>query len=109
MRRLRVSLSLGIMLLLLVACGQGPNSNTSAANNSSQVSLSITDEPPNGVTVLFFQVSLTAASLTPASGSSVSLLTNNTPIQIDVTQLQAISAFLSTANVPAGTLSLIHI
>ncbi len=103
MRRLRLSLSLAIMLLLLVACGQGPNSNTSAANNSAQVSLSITDEPPNGVTVLFFQVSLTAASLTPASGSSVSLLSNNTPIQIDVTQLQAISAFLSTANVPAGT------
>ncbi len=107
MRRFRVSLSLslslGIILLFLAACGQGPNSNTSAANNSAPVSLSITDEPPSGVTVLFFQVSLTAASLTPASGPSVSLLSNNTPIQIDVTQLQAISAFLSTANVPAAT------
>jgi hypothetical protein len=64
----------------------------------------MTDEPPSGVTILFFQISLTAASLTPASGSgSVSLLNNNTPIQVDVTQLQAVSAFLSTVNVPTGT------
>jgi hypothetical protein len=62
----------------------------------------MTDDPPNGVSVLFFQISLTAAYLTPASGSgNVSLLSNNTPIQVDVTELQAISAFLSTANVPA--------
>jgi hypothetical protein len=63
----------------------------------------MTDDPPTGVSVLFFQINLTAAYLTPASGSSnVSLLSNNTPIQVDVTELQAISAFLSTANVPAG-------
>jgi hypothetical protein len=36
-------------------------------------------------------------------GSAVSLLFNNSPIQIDVTQLQAISAFLNTARVAAGT------
>lgn len=69
------------------------------------VSLSITDDPPAGVSVLFFQVSLTAASLQPVSGSPVSLLPNGTPIQIDVTQLQALSAFLNTANVPAGSYS----
>lgn len=71
------------------------------------VSLSMTDDPPAGVTVLFFQVSLTNATLTPASTSGsaapVSLLSNNTPIEIDVTQLQALSAFLSTANVTPGT------
>lgn len=69
------------------------------------VSLMMTDDPPAGVSVLFFQVSLTAASLQPAvgTGPSISLLNGNTPIQIDVTQLQALSAFLSTAFVPAGT------
>lgn len=69
------------------------------------VSLTITDDPPAGVSVLFFQVSLTAASLQPTSGSPVSLLPNGTPIQIDVTQLQALSAFLATANVPPGSYS----
>jgi hypothetical protein len=65
----------------------------------------MTDDPPAGVSVLFFQVNLTAASLQPASGSPVSLLPNNTPVQIDVTQLQALSAFLSSANVPPGSYS----
>ena len=73
--------------------------------SSVPVSITMTDDPPAGVSVLFFQVSLTAASLQPASGSPVSLLANNTPIQIDVTQLQALSAFLSTANVSPGSYS----
>ena len=63
----------------------------------------MTDDAPAGVSVLFFQVSLTNATLTPASGAAVSLLNNNTPIQIDVTQLQALSAFLNTADVTSGT------
>ncbi len=82
---------------------------TSPSGDSVPVSLSMTDDPPAGVQVLFFEVSLTAASLTPSSGSSstspVSLLSGNTPVQIDVTQLQALSAFLSTANVSAGSYS----
>lgn len=89
------------MLALLAGCGN--TTNPSTVTSGVPVSLSMTDDPPAGVQVLFFQVSLTAASLTPASGSPVSLLSNNTPIQIDVTQLQALSAFLSTANVAAGT------
>lgn len=69
------------------------------------VSISMTDDPPAGVSVLYFQVSLTDASLTPASSSAspVSLLPYNTPVQIDVTQLQALSAFLSTANAAPGS------
>lgn len=77
--------------------------STSPSGDSAPVSISMTDDPPQGVQVLFFQVSLMDASLTPASGSPVSLLNGNTPIQIDVTQLQALSAFLSTANVSPGS------
>jgi hypothetical protein len=101
----------GLLLLFLAGCSQTPvNTNGTPVNSSVDaavpVSLSMTDQPPNGVTVLFFQISLTAANLTPASGSgTVSLLSNNTPIEVDVTQLQALSAFLSTAKVPAGTYS----
>ncbi len=94
-----------LIAILLVGCSSNPTSgNGGSGSNGSgvPVSLSMTDDPPNGVTVLFFQISLTAAYLTPASGSNVSLLNNNTPVQVDVTQLQALSAFLSTANVPAA-------
>jgi Domain of unknown function (DUF4382) len=103
MRRGVLSLSVGLILYSLLGCGQVMNGPQSV-NSTSQVSLSVTDDPPSGVTVLFFQINLTAAYLTPASGSgTVSLLNGGTPIQIDVTDLQALSAFLSTANVAAGT------
>ncbi len=92
----------GTLLLFLAGCSTNPGSSMAASG--SQVSLTMTDDPPNGVTVLFFQIGITSASLTPASGSgTVSLLSNNTPIEVDVTQLQALSAFLSTATVPPGT------
>jgi len=97
----------GLVVLLLVGCGQSTMVSPQPTSSTSEVTLSITDEPPSGVTVLFFQINLTAAYLTPASSTgsntgTVSLLSNNTPIQIDVTELQAISAFLSTANVASG-------
>lgn len=96
----RVSLfffvSIGLILLFLAGCSQAPVSTTTAnADSTAPVSLTMTDHPPNGVTVLFFQISLTAAYLTPPSGPTVSLLSNNTPIQVDVTQLQAAAAFFN--------------
>jgi hypothetical protein len=95
-----------MMTVLLAGCSSNMTSSTvTTSTGTVPVSISMTDDPPAGVSVLFFQVSLTAASLQPAlsTGSPVSLLNNNTPIQIDVTQLQALSAFLSTADVTAGT------
>src|SRR5580704_7806214 len=102
-----------MMVAVLAGCSTASeNSSTTSSTPSAPsapsaatapVSLSMTDDAPAGVSVLFFQVSLTSATLTPASGSAVSLLSNNTPIQIDVTQLQALSAFLNTADVTPGT------
>jgi hypothetical protein len=97
-----------LLTLLLAGCGSSNKIGTCACPvaPSGAVSLSMTDDPPAGVSVLFFQVTLTDATLTPTTGSPVSLLTTNgtsTPIQIDVTQLQAVSAFLNTTAVTAGT------
>lgn len=110
---------LSVAALLVAACGSSPKIGTCTANcptpnptptaQTAPVSISMTDDPPSGVNVLFFQVSLTAASLMPASSatssSPVSLLPDNTPIEVDVTKLQALSAFLSTASVPVGSYS----
>ena len=93
-----------MITVLMTGCSSNMTSSTmTPPAGTVPVSLSMTDDPPAGVSVLFFQVQLTNATLTPATGSPVSLLSNNTPIQIDVTQLQALTAFLSTANVQAGT------
>ena len=90
-KRLSFALLSSALLSLLVSCTSAPVHYT-PANGSAPVTVTMTDDPPSGVSVLFFQVSLTSATLTPATGStstsSVSLIEN--PIQIDVTQLQAL-------------------
>lgn len=90
---------------MMAGCGSSvmTSGGTGPSGATAPVSISMTDDPPAGVSVLFFQVSLTGATLTSASGTSVSLLDNNTPIQIDVSQLKALTAFLNNANVAAGT------
>ncbi len=108
---IRKSLFLAFISATMAALLAGCSSNTSTPATASTaegvpVSVSMTDDPPTGVSVLFFQVSLTNATLTSSSGATVSLLgNNNTPVQVDVTQLQALSAFLSTASVTPGTYS----
>lgn len=110
MRKARSLLFSSAMIVALVAgcsntqeASMPEDSSSGSSTGTIPVSLTMTDDPPAGVSVLFFEVSLTGASLMPSSGSAVSLLNNNTPVQVDVTQLQALSAFLSTANVSPGT------
>lgn len=70
-----------------------------AAPGAAAVSATITDTPPQGVTLLSFEVKVTGAALNPGN---VDLLGGRGPIQIEVKQLETESAFLSTATVPAG-------
>jgi len=64
MPRARLLLSFAFILLLLAGCNQtGMSPNSSGGNSTAQagqVSLSMTDDPPSGVTVLFFQIDLTS-------------------------------------------------
>jgi hypothetical protein len=97
-----------VFLLVMSGCG-GQSSITSLPTNNSNpgnvpVSMMVTDTPPAGVTVLFFQLSITGATLATSSGS-VSLLSTTNPIPINITQLQTDDAFLGSANIPAGTYS----
>jgi hypothetical protein len=92
----------------IVTCGGGA---MCPASPQGTVYVTLTDDPPAGVTVLFFQVTLSSATLTQSSGLPVSLLNNiaafgsDQPPQIDMTQLQAASTFLSTAQAAPGTYS----
>lgn len=103
--KLGVWTCLGVALIVLVANGCGGNaynmSTSTPADNlpqSSAVTLTVTDAPPAGVTVLSFEVSINSAVLNPGN---VQLITS--PQRIEVKQLETDSAFLSTMNVPAGT------
>jgi hypothetical protein len=88
--------------LLLAGCGGGMsapvNGNNPFTPESSAVTLTITDAPPAGVSVLSFEVTVNGAVLSPGN---VPLL--SAPQKIEIKELETQSAFLSTATVPAGT------
>ena len=66
--------------------------------NSVPVTMSMTDTPPAGVSVLSFQATLTGAALTPGNESLLAA-----PVTIDLTRLQTETSLVSSANVPPGT------
>lgn len=95
-----------VSLSFLAACGSSPTtSNTPntppAPAGAAPVSLTMRDTPPSGVTVLSFEISVTAATLN-SSGGNVPLITGN-PIRVEVEHLQVEKAFLNTTSVAAGT------
>jgi hypothetical protein len=96
---------LGILLFMAGCGGQSQVTSGSASNPASNVpvGLTVTDDPPQGVTVLFFQLSITAATLTNSSGGTVSLLSSPNPVPVNISQLLTDSAFLGSQNVAAGT------
>jgi len=99
------SLALGLGLAMLGGCGSG-TMNTPPTAQSAQVSLSMTDAPPAGVTVISFEVSLTGATLNPGG---VDLLAGRGPIRIEVEKLETETAFLSTAKVAAGSFTSLNL
>ena len=68
--------------------------------NGVPMSLTIGDTPPNGVAVLFFEASITGASLLPTDTSKSAVSVMSTPVEVEFGHLQTDTAFLSLANVP---------
>jgi uncharacterized protein DUF5666/uncharacterized protein DUF4382 len=101
----------GLILLSAIAlagCSGGNSMMNPAPNNSVPVNLMMKDMPPAGVTVLAFEITVTGVSLQPAGMSgAVSLI--NSPVKVELENLQTGSAFLSTGNVPPGTYDSISI
>ena len=86
-------------IVAVAGCGGGQAQNPPAPQ-AANVSLSMTDAPPAGVTVISFEVSLTGATLNPGSAD---LLAGKGPLRIEVKKLETENAFLSTAQVPPGS------
>jgi hypothetical protein len=92
------SLILVLSLAVLTILGCGGSNQVGVGVNTAPVTLTMTDAPPAGVTVLSFEVTVTSASLNPGAIQLVA-----SPLKIEVTKLEADSAFLSTLSVPTGT------
>ena len=100
---------LGPLLLVTIAlagCGGGMSSTqTPLGASMSQVSLTIHDNPPMGVTVLSFEIEVTGAALQPSDSSSQPVSMLSEPEDIELEHLQTESALLASRNVPTGAYS----
>ncbi len=94
-----LEISILAVAVTLAGCGGGAPSviNPPPPQGSAQVSVSLHDMPPAGVTLLSFQATVTGISMQPGN---VSLL--NSPMTLEMSQLQAMSAYMGTISVPAG-------
>ncbi len=101
-KRVVVTAVLCVFLMALVGCGgTGSMSNGGGTTNGAQtsgVNLTMTDAPPAGVAIVSFEVNIDSATLQPGN---VPLLGKTQ--RIELTKLQAHTAFLDSKNVPAGT------
>ena len=92
---------LGI-LGLLAACGAGSGTSLSSSSTTTttgtDANLTITDAPPAGVAVVSFEVTINNVTLQPGD---VPLI--NKPQRVELTSLQAHTAFLDSKKVPPGT------
>jgi len=82
-------------------CGGGGNAN---------VTITMFDTPPSGTSVLEFSLPIVGISLTPSSGTAVSVYSPTTIIPFELTRLQTDSSLIaSAASVPSGTYTSLNI
>ena len=88
---------------VLAACGGSMNSMNTTGGVP--MSLTIGDTPPSGVAVLFFEASITEASLQPLDTKKPAVSVMSVPVEVEFGHLQTDTAFLSLANVAPDTYS----
>lgn len=95
---------IAVFAIVLAGCGGGMSSSqTPSGTNAAQVSLTIHDNPPMGVTVLSFEIEVTGATLQPSDSSAQPVSMLSEPEDIELEHLQTESALLASKSVPTGT------
>jgi hypothetical protein len=88
-------------LLPLIGCGGGGSNSVTTPTpqqGTAQASISLHDMPPTGVTVLSFRATITGMTIQPGNVSVLS-----SPVTLEMTQLQGMSAYMGTVSLPVGT------
>lgn len=105
MKRNPVLLSLlCLAAVLLGSCSGLPTPVTPPGAGTATVSVTFTDTPPAGVSILSFTVTLSGLALNPATGTAVNFTLTPNPLSVELTRLQS-DSFLGSvlATVPSGT------
>src|SRR5215813_14570999 len=103
---MRSQLSFALALtccVLLFACNGSMSRNS--VTNGVPMSLTIGDTPPSGVAVLFFEASITGATLQPSDSTKPAVSVLAAPVEVEFGHLQTDTAFLSLSNVTPDTYS----
>src|SRR5260370_27916605 len=100
MKRNHVALSLIVAsLVVLASCSGLPKQNTVGGGNSS-LSVTMTDTPPAGVTILSLKFTITGFTVAPSVGTPVALVSSANPVTLELTQLQADAPPLRSFPIP---------
>lgn len=97
--------------LALASCtGTKSTCTTNCTTGNATVNVTLFDTPPTGVTVLSFTLPIVGISLTPSTGSPVSIYSPTNIIPTEITHLQSDSAVITTgAPVAAGTYTSVNV
>src|SRR6516164_5723199 len=91
-------------VLTLTAC------TTNCTTSDAIVNVTLFDTPPTGVTVLSYSLPIVGISLTPSTGTPVSIYSPTTIVPTELTRLQTESALLAMGvQAPAGTYTAINV
>jgi hypothetical protein len=98
-------------VLTLTACSGSKNTcTTNCTTSDAIVNVTLFDTPPTGLTVLSYSLPIVGISLTPSTGTPVSIYSPTTIVPTELTRLQAESALIAMdVQVPAGTYTAINV
>jgi len=99
-----------IAVILMASCSGLKNKTCTDCTATPAISISLYDTPPTGVTVLSFSLPIAGISLTPSSGSPISVYSPSSLVPIELTRLQTDSALIvAAAKVPPDTYTSINV
>src|ERR1700739_4088883 len=101
----RLNFFVVVAALSLTSCSgkKGGTCTTNCTTGKAIVNVTLYDTPPSGVSVLSFSLPIVGISLTPSSGSDVSIYSPTTIVPTELTRLQTDSALIvAGAQVPSG-------
>jgi len=108
MRHNPTAVFLVLASLLLASCNlQRPVPPGGGGN--SRLSVTMTDTPPAGVTILSSKFTITGFTATPSTGTPVALISGSSPVTVELTQLQADATPLGTFTIPSNTYKSVNV
>ena len=83
--------------------------NCGGGSADSSLSITISDTPPANTSVVSFTLPIIGITLTPSSGSAVSVYSSNPSMDFELTRLQSDTNFITTQKVAAGTYTAVNV